>query len=90
MRRANSELCVWAFDLMRLDETYLRTKPLWERKRDLQRLVLEADEHTLRFSDDFDDAMKILQVAEKWGLEGVVSKTHPDFQSQLAPENIHT
>lgn len=74
MRRANNELCVWAFDLMRIDEIDLRVKPLWERKRELQRLIIEADEHTLRFSDDFDDAIKLLQVAEKWGLEGVVSK----------------
>lgn len=51
MRRANSELCIWSFDLMRIDETDLRAKPLWERKRELQRLILEADEHTLRFSD---------------------------------------
>ena len=74
LKRQDCELCVWAFDLMRLDETDLRSNPLWERKRKLQRLILEADEQTLRFSDDFDDPMKLLEVAERWGLEGVVSK----------------
>ena len=74
MRKRSTELCVWAFDLMRLDGADLRMKPLWERKRELQRIILEADEHTLRFSDDFDDPMKLLAVAEQWKLEGVVSK----------------
>lgn len=74
MKRHDVALCVWAFDLMRVDEVDLRTKPLWERKRELQRLILEADENTLRFSDDFDDPIKLLEVAEEWGLEGIVSK----------------
>lgn len=74
VRRKNKELCVWAFDLMRLDGADLRMKPLWERKRELQRIILEADEHQLRFSDDFDDPMKLLKVAEQWRLEGVVCK----------------
>lgn len=74
MKRQNSELCVWAFDLLRLDETDLRRLPLWERKRELQSLLVDADEHALRFSDDFDDPTKLLEVAEKWGLEGITSK----------------
>jgi bifunctional non-homologous end joining protein LigD len=74
MRREDVEMCVWAFDALRIDEIDLRTKPLWQRKSELQRIILEADDHTLRFSDDFDDPAKLLQVAEKWGLEGIVSK----------------
>lgn len=74
LMRKSKELCVWAFDLLLVDETDLRSKPLWERKRALQRLILEADEHILRFSDDFDDPMKLLQIAEQWTLEGIVSK----------------
>lgn len=65
---------MWAFDLMRFDGADLRLKPLWERKRELKRIILEADEHTLRLSDDFDDPMTLLAFAEQWKLEGVVSK----------------
>lgn len=74
LMRRSKELCVWAFDLLREDEMDLRAKPLWERKRALQRIILEADEHMLRFSDDFDDPIKLLRVAEQWKLEGIVSK----------------
>lgn len=74
LRRQNRELCLWCFDLMKLEGADYRGKPLWERKRELQRLVLDADEHQLRFSDDFDDPMKLLHVAEQWKLEGIVSK----------------
>lgn len=74
LMRRSKELCVWAFDLLREDEMDLRAKPLWGRKRALQRLILEADEHMLRFSDDFDDPIKLLRVAEQWKLEGIVSK----------------
>lgn len=43
---------------MRHDEVDLRSSPLWERKRELQKLVLDADEHQLRFSDDFDGSLR--------------------------------
>lgn len=68
------EFSVWAFDLLRIDECDLRSWSLWQRRRELQCLIIEADDHVVQFSDDFDDPEKLLAVAQAWGLEGIVSK----------------
>jgi bifunctional non-homologous end joining protein LigD len=48
--------------------------PLVQRKANPRELLIAADDHVLRYSDEFSDAAKLLAVAEKNGLEGVVSK----------------
>ena len=74
IRRQNHELCIWCFDLLSLDGVDMRPEVLRERKRNLEKLVHEADEHTLRYSAEFSDPIRLLEVAEQWKLEGVVSK----------------
>jgi bifunctional non-homologous end joining protein LigD len=51
-----------------------RNNPLRERREILRSLLIKADGDALRFSDDFPNPEKLLAVAEKMGLEGVVSK----------------
>ncbi len=68
------DLCAWCFDLLELDRHDLRQLPLIERKAKLRDLLIAADDHVLRYSEEFPDARKLLAVADKAGLEGVVSK----------------
>jgi bifunctional non-homologous end joining protein LigD len=58
---------------MELDGRDLRALPLIERKA-LLRDLLEADDDTLRYSEEFPDPVRLLEVAEGLGLEGIVSK----------------
>ncbi len=74
MARSTENLCCWCFDLLALDGRDLRDEPLSERKDRLRDLLITADDDTLRYSDDFEDGEKLLAVAEKMGLEGIVSK----------------
>ena len=69
-----SELHVWAFDLLALDGKDLRKLPLERRQARLRALVRRFDCPVLLHSEAFDDGQALLRVAEKHGLEGVVSK----------------
>jgi bifunctional non-homologous end joining protein LigD len=74
LMRRQGELCVWCFDLLACYGKDLRQQPLEDRKEKLRALIIGADDHTLRFSDAFDDPEKLLAVADQMGLEGIVSK----------------
>jgi ATP-dependent DNA ligase len=52
----------------------VREHPLSERREQLRELLIATDDDTLRFSEEFPDPVKLLKVAEKMGLEGVISK----------------
>jgi bifunctional non-homologous end joining protein LigD len=67
-------LCVWAFDILHLNGADLRPRPLTERKYALEKIIYKANDHTLRLSETFDDAAKLLASCEQMGLEGIVSK----------------
>jgi bifunctional non-homologous end joining protein LigD len=69
-----SRLCVWAFDLLRHNGRDLRKLPLIERKARLEKLIVAANANWLRYSESFDDGLKLLQAADRMRLEGVVSK----------------
>jgi bifunctional non-homologous end joining protein LigD len=69
-----SELHVWAFDLLALDGEDLRKWSLERRQARLQALVSRFACPTVLASEAFADGQALLQVAEKHGLEGVVSK----------------
>jgi bifunctional non-homologous end joining protein LigD len=69
-----AELHVWAFDLLALDGKDLRKLALEARQRRLRALVRRFDCPVLLHSEAFDDGQALLRVAEKHGLEGVVSK----------------
>ncbi|WP_296200202.1 hypothetical protein [uncultured Hyphomicrobium sp.] len=74
MRNRREGLCAWCFDLMELDGRDVRPLRLVERKALLRNLPIEADDDTLRYSEEFPDPVKLLQVAEGMGLERIVSK----------------
>jgi bifunctional non-homologous end joining protein LigD len=86
MEGAPGQLCAWCFDLMELNGHGLRRRALVERKAMLRQLINKADDHALRFSETFTDPVKLLAVANKQGLEGIVSKlTYQPYRSGKNP-----
>jgi ATP-dependent DNA ligase len=67
-------LCVWAIDLLHQNGRDLRELPLLERKPRLEKLIVSASANWLRYSESFDDGLKLLAEADRLGLEGIVSK----------------
>jgi bifunctional non-homologous end joining protein LigD len=74
MEGQREDLCAWCFDLLELNGAKERQRPLIDRKALLRQLLIKADDHVLRYSDAFANAEKLLAVATKQGLEGIVSK----------------
>jgi bifunctional non-homologous end joining protein LigD len=74
MEGATSDLCAWCFDILELNSGDFRKRALMERKLILRKLLIKADDHRLRYSEEFTDPVKLLAVAERTGLEGIVSK----------------
>ena len=70
----NHGSCAWCFDLMMINGMDVRQEPLEHRRERLQALLANADGDLLRFSESFDDPVKLLEAAVKLGLEGIVSK----------------
>jgi bifunctional non-homologous end joining protein LigD len=64
----------WCFDLLALYDCNTAALPLTARKRALDQLLKKARHPMLRYSDSFDDALKLLRQASVMGLEGIVSK----------------
>ena len=78
MRRGRQrELVAFAFDLLYRDGNDLRTLPLIERRRRLERLLTRSDIPSLRLVEAFEDGIKLLALAERFRLEGIVSKRKP-------------
>lgn len=74
-----------AFDLLALDGTDLQTRPLAERREQLEALGL--DDVAWQVPPTYDDGSVLLGAAEAQGLEGIVSKKldsryHPDRRSK--------
>jgi bifunctional non-homologous end joining protein LigD len=65
---------VWAFDLLHHNGRDLRELPLRERKARLEKLIVAANANWLRYSESFDNGLELLKAADRFGLEGVVSK----------------
>jgi len=74
LRFARSNLCVWCFDLLAYKGEDIRARPLVERKEVLRDLLIQTDDDTIRFSEEFPDPVKLLRAVERMGLGGVVSK----------------
>jgi bifunctional non-homologous end joining protein LigD len=75
MKRSQRErLTAFAFDLLHKDGKDLRSLPLLERRRRLQRLLNSSDIPSLRLIEAFDDGVNLLALAERFRLEGMVSK----------------
>jgi bifunctional non-homologous end joining protein LigD len=69
-----AELHAWAFDLLALNGKDLRKWSLEARQGRLQALMSRFDCPTVLASEPFKDGQALLEVAERHGLEGVVSK----------------
>jgi bifunctional non-homologous end joining protein LigD len=79
-------LCAWCFDLLELNGRDLRPLALMERRIRLRHLLAKADEHAVRYSDEFHDPVKLLAAVEQQGLEGIVSKlTYQPYRSGKNP-----
>jgi hypothetical protein len=74
MEGGAGHLCAWCFDLLELNGQKERKRPLIDRKVMLRHLLIKADDDVLRYSEEFPNAEKLLAVATKQGLEGIVSK----------------
>lgn len=75
--KSRAPLVYYAFDLLYLDGTDLRSLPLVERKKQLEALVarMPQSETTVRYSDHTrGEGARFFAEAAKLGLEGVVSK----------------
>jgi bifunctional non-homologous end joining protein LigD len=64
----------WCFDLLEQNGKDLRALPLTARKTKLGSLLRRYNHAALRYSDSFFDGTKLLQQAERHGLEGIISK----------------
>lgn len=69
--RKNPRVSFWCFDLLSLDGKDWRPLPLSERRARLEKLLVGT---SLMFSEAFDDPLMLLERAEQFRLEGVVSK----------------
>ena len=68
------ELAVFAFDLLHYGGEDLRSVPLIDRRLQLTELVARSSVPCLYLVWGFDDGAKLLEAAERHGLEGIVSK----------------
>ena len=60
LRGRTEELCVWCFDLLKLNGRDLRYLPLERRKARLGSLLVKTDDARLRLSHTFDDGEQLL------------------------------
>jgi hypothetical protein len=78
----HANLCIWFFDLLAKADQDMREKPLVGRKAALRDLLIVVDNDRLRYSEEFADPVKLLHVAARMGLEGIVSKRkHAPYRS---------
>ena len=82
MKRAGkANLCLWAFDLLSLNGVVLLDKPLLDRRHLLNDVINRTDHERILMSAAFDDPVRLLEVCELRGLEGIVSKLrHSTYQ----------
>ena len=73
-RTVSKDLCGWAFDLLEVNGRDIRPLPLRERRKRLQALLSKPQGRALRLSEDFPDAVTLLEAAARHKLEGIVSK----------------
>ena len=69
-----SQLMFLAFDLMHQDAVDLRSLPLTERRRDLERLCRKTKVPFLQLVETFPDGAILFDYCNRFGFEGIVSK----------------
>ena len=71
---AQTDLCVWCFDLLALDGNDMRHMPLIVRRLQLGKMLRKFDHDALRYSEGLASAEKLLAECDRRGLEGIVCK----------------
>ena len=71
---AETDLCVWSFDLLELDGKDMRYMPPIVRRLQLGKLLRTFDHDALRYSEAFRDPERLLAECDRRGLEGIVCK----------------
>jgi bifunctional non-homologous end joining protein LigD len=71
---SQTDLCVWAFDLLEIDGEDVRQMPLILRRVKLGKLLRAYNHDALRYSEAFINGEKLLEECVKRGLEGIVCK----------------
>ena len=71
---SQTDLCIWAFDLLALDGRDIRHVPLIVRRLQLSKLLRKFDHDALRYSETFKDPERLLAECDSRGLEGIVCK----------------
>jgi hypothetical protein len=64
----------FCFDVLHIDGVDLKTLPLSERRKDLERLCRKARVPFMKMTEQFPDGLILFQYACAYGFEGVVSK----------------
>jgi bifunctional non-homologous end joining protein LigD len=70
--KGDQPLVYYVFDVTWVDEYDVTGLKLEDRKRLLQQLLPASD--VIKYSDDFDDGLQLLEQVKKLGLEGIVAK----------------
>lgn len=70
--RLSNDFVVWCFDLLEVDGFDTRELPLRERREKLKGLLLGSE--LLRYSEEFDDPDKLLDMCSEHRLAGIISK----------------
>jgi bifunctional non-homologous end joining protein LigD len=78
MSGARRGCCAYVFDLLQDDDEMHTAAPLEYRRARLRKLLKRARLDALRFWDDFDDPVPLLDACARHGLEGIVSKLRED------------
>jgi bifunctional non-homologous end joining protein LigD len=90
LRARGDALAVFVLDLLRRDEDDLTELPLIQRKQLLTRMV-GCDFPCLHPVQTFEDGAKLLEAAERYGLEGIVSeRTQSPYRSGPSRDWVKT
>jgi bifunctional non-homologous end joining protein LigD len=81
-------LTFFGFDLLFLRDQDLRSLPLIDRKKKLQELLAENNDHaSIQLAEHLDTAgSEVLRIARNLKLEGIVRSGYPSLTSPAAPE----
>jgi bifunctional non-homologous end joining protein LigD len=85
--RRRGPLCFYAFDLLWLDGSDLRDRPLLERKRLLRKLLLRRLK-SVQYVDHFASGTDLFQVICHRDMEGVVAKRASAKYSPVATTRV--
>jgi bifunctional non-homologous end joining protein LigD len=74
LHRKDTDLCLWVFDLLALNQLDMRHVDLAARRKQLQGLMPKIEGPLIRYSETFTDPHALLKVCGDRRMEGIVSK----------------